>query len=808
MSERPTVRTRSGAVTRRSLLAGAGVVGTAALVSPSLGGPRAAAQQDEFATLRVRWRELWLGSGFDPEEEPYAGKLAAIGRAATERLATLDPKSGLLWPDLGYADPDPDTDTESFGYSARMRSTFVRLREIAEAIAQPATGLTGDSAATAAVINGLEQLNAEVFGDGLDRFGNWWDFQIGSPQDLGTTAILLHQELTPEQRSAFAAAVDFHVPDSIFDSYTGISTGANRVDLCLSVILRSLFDDNADRLAVARDALSPVFPHVTEGDGYYPDGSFIQHWNIPYIGGYGAVLTNGLGRLFALLTGTSFEVTDPNRSLFLDTIDDAIAPFVFNGLMMDCVSGRGITREGSSDHSRGHGILPAIALIAKGVDEDRARRWRGMLKGWIERDDYDVVLGNNLSLVALVDLNAVQAADVEPLPEPVEHRVFHNMERATHRRPGWVAAISAASERIGHYETGNQENLRGWHTGSGWLQWWTDDTAGQYADAYWPTVDPYRLPGTTVSKKPLPDAAGGPWANPVPDAAWVGGSTDGEFGVYGQHLKGFDSTLAAYKSWFGLDDGVLCLGAGITADDDEPIETIFDNRALGETDDAALVVDGARQPGSQGWSETFDGASWAHLAGHAGYVFVRPTRLTALRDERTGSWQDINAGGSGTPITRRYLTLYADHGVRPTGAEYGCVLLPGATLAQTRAYARSLRSRLRILANTDRQQGIRSAARGLTMINFWQPGSVGDVSTDTPASTMITEHHDGTATICLSDPTRTATAAELTWQHRVTRVISAPDTLIESETGDRLRLRFGDLTGQAGATQVITVELG
>ncbi|MGW4801439.1 polysaccharide lyase family 8 super-sandwich domain-containing protein, partial [Nonomuraea sp. NPDC004297] len=38
--------------------------------------------------------------------------------------------------------------------------------------------------------------------------------------------------------------------------------------------------------------------------------------------------------------------------------------------------------------------------------------------------------------------------------------------------PTFPATPSA--HRIGHYEHGNGENLRGWHTGSGMLYWWAE----------------------------------------------------------------------------------------------------------------------------------------------------------------------------------------------------------------------------------------------------------------------------------------------------------------------------------------------
>ena len=189
--------------------------------------------------------------------------------------------------------------------------------------------------------------------------------------------------------------------------------------------------------------------------------------------------------------------------------------------------------------------------------------------------------------------------------------------RAVHRRPTWCAGLSMASYRIGHYEHGNGENRRGWHTGSGMLYWWGEGHGDHYSDSFWSTVDPYRLPGTTVSTRRLADGAGDAWGDTCPPSRWVGGATDGRYAAVGQHLFGFESTMEAFKSWFFLDDAVVCLGAGITGEDGVPVETIVDNRRT----DASLTVD--------------DRAGWAHLDGHGGYV-LPCARLRTLREERGG----------------------------------------------------------------------------------------------------------------------------------------------------------------------------
>ncbi|MGQ4445689.1 polysaccharide lyase 8 family protein, partial [Streptomyces violaceoruber] len=363
------------------------------------------------------------------------------------------------------------------------------------------------------------------------------------------------------------------------------------------------------------DALSPVFPYVTKGDGLYADGSFVQHTWVAYSGTYGQVMLDGLGRLFTLLAGSEWEVTDPGRQLVLDSVEHAYAPLIHDGLVMDTVNGRAISRGYlksddlhvmRSDHFHGQQLIAAMAVLAGGASNAERERWHARIKGWIERDTVTPVLtAPQFPVADLTRLHAIADAPGEAAPEPVGHHLFAAMDRAVHRRPAFTAGLAMASDRIAHYECGNGENPRGWHTGAGMLTWWANGTrADQYTDWFWPTVDWYRLPGTTVSTKRLADRAGGEWGAPKPDVRWVGGATDGEYAAVGQHLKGLGSTLEARKSWFFLDDAVVCLGAGITCADGVPVETVVDNRNLGEGGTQALVR----------------GRHWAHLEGQGGWI--------------------------------------------------------------------------------------------------------------------------------------------------------------------------------------------
>nr|WP_250760988.1 polysaccharide lyase 8 family protein [Streptomyces sp. MSC1_001] len=725
---------------------------TASAAAAALGIPSAAAvaaDEDEFETLRLRWLDLQLGSGFDAGAEPYASRLAETGTLARAFRSAMAPAAGSLWPDAPFDPPAGITQ----GYS--------RLWTMTQAYVQPGTGLTGDTGLLADVLRGLDHLSATVYRAGAPRYGNWWEWQIGSPRLLMDIVAALHPHLGAERIAAACAAVDHFVPDSVLTRYTGTSTGANRVDLCRSVALRGVVGANPAKIALARDALSPVFPYVTEGDGLYADGSFVQHTWVAYSGTYGQVMLDGLGRLFSLLAGSTWAVTDPNRQIVLDSVEKAYAPFILDGLMMDSVNGRAISRGYlrnddrrimRSDHFHGQGVIAAIALLAGGASAAERDRWHARVKGWIERDTVSPILSaRQFGVADLARLHAV------------------------------AAGIAMASDRISFYECGNGENPRGWHTGAGMLSWWTPDLGDQYTDWFWPTVDPYRLPGTTVSTKRLADRAGGEWGAPRPAVRWVGGATDGEYAAVGQHLKGLGSTLEARKSWFCAADAVVCLGAGITATDGVPVETVVDNRLLGEG-------------GSQAFTT---GRGWAHLEGHGGWVFPRGTGdLRTLREDRTGAWSDINTTSSTERRTRRYQTLWLDHGTDPVAASYAYLLMPGAS-RRTLAARAADPGWLRVLDNTADRQAIAVPSLGLTAANLWQPGTVGPLTVSAPASVLVRRRRS-VLDLRVSEPLRTGQPLELVWNGPVRRVLSHDPSVEVLGAGRTLWLRI--TPGTAGAT--------
>jgi hyaluronate lyase len=695
----------------------------------------------------------------------------------------MAPAADSLWPGHPFDPP------------AGITRSYSRLWTMTQAYVQPSTGSTADPDLLADVLRGLDHLSATVYNPSTTRYGNWWEWQIGSPRLLMDITAALYDRLGDARIQAACAAVDHFVPDSAIGDYSGTSTGANRVDLCRSVALRGILGRAPARIARARDALSPVFPYVTRGDGLHADGSFVQHTWVAYSGTYGQVLLDGLGRLFALLAGSAWAVTDPNRQIILDSVEHAYAPLIHDGLVMDSVNGRAISRGRLTSDDRevmrgdqyhGRRLIAAIALLAAGGSPAERDRWHARIKGWIERDTVNPILtAPQYGVADLARLHAIAASPVPAAPEPTGHRLFTAMDRAVHRGPGYTLNIAMASDRIAHYECGNGENPRGWHTGAGMVSWWAGAN-DQYTDWFWPTVDWYRLPGTTVSTKRLADREGGEWGTARPDARWVGGTTDGRYAAVGQHLEGLGSTLQARKSWFCVADAVICLGARISCADGVPVETVVDNRNLGESGTQRFVR----------------GPDWAHLEDHGGWVLLDGEPKT-LREDRTGAWSDINTGSTSERRTRRWQTLWLDHGIDPRDATYAYVLMPGAS---RQAVARRAADRrwLSVLANDASRQAVKVPSLGLTAANFWQAGSAGPLTASAGASVLIVRR-GRTATLCVSEPPRTGAPLEIVWNRPVRRVVRADESVGILSTGRRLRLRV--TPGEACATHVCEVTL-
>lgn len=716
------------------------------LLCSSLGGfaPRTYAA-DAFDQLREKHRTMLTGgTNLSTTDPDIAKTLTDLTATANGYWQTMNTSSGrtYLW-----------QDNSGVGNSAQIRTTYERLKMMALAYSTVGSSVYGNPTLEADIVSGLDYMYSTRYNENVmptaSGTSNWWDWQIGIPLQLNDAVVLMYDHLSSTQITNYMKGVEHFSP-------TVTLTGANRAWKAMVVAIRGVIVKDSTKIANARDGLSSIFKYATTGDGFYTDGSFIQHSIIPYTGGYGIDLLAAVSNLMALLDGSTWKVTDPLQVNVWDWVYNSYQPLMYKGAIMDMVRGREISRHYRQDHVAGHAVMNSILLLTEIAPATQASDFRRMLKGWITKDTY-LSYYDNASIPSIIRAkNIMNDSSITPANSLILYKQLSAMDRAVQHRSAYTWGLAMYSNRIASYEAINSENGKAWYTSTGMTSLYNNDLA-QYSDDYWPTVDAYRLAGTTVVSQQ-------PATTHKSVNTWTGGTdTNNQYGVSGMDLKYSDHTLTAKKSWFMFDDEMVALGAGITSTDNAPIETIVENRKLNAQGNNELTVNGQVYSSTLGWNGSLSNVNWAHLGSNLsgasiGYYFPTATTIQAKREARTGNWKQINTRpeSTATAITRNYMTMWINQGNNPNGANYNYVVLPGKTATQVASYA--TQPDIEILANSATVQAVKEKTLNLLGANFWTDTvqTVGDITIDKKASVMVQEK-DNKLYVSVSDPTQANT---------------------------------------------------
>lgn len=676
-----------------------------------------------------------------------------------------DNSKDYLWDDLNGKTTNASTN------SNHITKSIERLREMSKAYLLEGSELKGNSDLLKDIVYGLDWIVENKYTGEGDQvpFGNWWDWQIGAPQRLTDTLIILKDYLTAEQLANYASKTSHYVPNArnMNSPTPTISSGANRVDMCQVVLYTGLLTKNDEKIQEASNDLLPELKYVTnpKTNGIYEDGSLIQHDAIPYTGTYGAIFLEGMGKLNYLLNGSDWSIPEEKVNMLYDVIKDSFEPLMYKGLVMDMVNGRSIARSKWQDVQNGEKVVKSIVkyyIPAATIEE--SSRLKGVVKYWAESNkDTDIVnITTDLEYRAML-MNILNDNNIKASKALEGHYNFAMMDRVVHRSSEYVFGISAYSDRTYMYEAMNKENLKGYHTADGMTYLYNGDTT-QYSSGFWATVNPNRLPGTTVDTLKLYDEAGG--SKVSSNQSWVGGSVlEGKYGASGMYLdknteketnEAYKMDLTAKKSWFMFDDEIVALGSDIDSTKDRTIETIIENRVLSDKGNEIFTVDDEKSIENLGDSDKKEGASWAHIKGEKentdiGYYFPDKANINILRENRTGNWKDVNATEADKEANNNYLTMWIDHGVNPNNEKYSYVLLPNKSAEEVKKYNEN--PNIEILSNTESVHAVKEKELNITAANFWEDNqSIDFISVDKQSSVIVRED-SGVLKVGISDPT-------------------------------------------------------
>ncbi|NEE00381.1 polysaccharide lyase family 8 super-sandwich domain-containing protein [Phytoactinopolyspora halotolerans] len=813
-------------------------------------GAAAADAATDHSRLLRNTIEIFAGDAGSNVRPEVAGKLAAVARTARSRLSAMDDAGdGELFAGqpLGASD-------------VALRNSYQYLYEIALATATEGADseLAGDVDVQRRVADGLVWLHENYYGDqSQGYYGNWYNWEIGISTHVSKTLALLAdvvRDYRPDLIPTYVASMDAYLREGEngdVDLDSRFHTGANLADITANrVIQGALLGDDA-RIGKAISDQSTVFATIDPynlrhgvTDGYYQDGSFIQHHSVAYTGSYGKALLTRVVQSVKMLDGTSYASGGDLVDVVRGWVVNGFAPLIFEGWMMEIVKGRAVSRTTTGYTDVGI-IVEAIVDLADYLDGDDARALQGYVK--FIRSTSRATLNPDgfvspVTIAKYADVladDSIPAADVNP---PERSVAFNAMDKTVHLRPGFAFALARSSDRISKYEYMNGENLMPWFQADGahYLYLSGQDQTKAFGVDFYTVVSPYRLPGVTApveERLTVPELYGGFWyENPEHPLGFTSSSESQNTYVYfprGTNRHSGGAVLGAYgatgmvqsddvpyvdkqagvlpedfvayqnarstKSWFMLDDEVVVLAAGIDGQGGRDAVTTLDSRIADVSDELSVV--GASRDGRE-WSGTGTAdVAWLRYANSTegvavGYVMLDAARVNVDLEQVTRSRRVVRASNPDTQVTKNVFGVSVFHPAGDGPATLAYALVPDADEAQLRAYPDG---GLSVLANNPRVQAIKHTGLGLIAANVFGDGwqAAGHVAVHGPASVLVRQDGDET-TVAVSDPTMNRADISVVVRGRPMTLVSADDgvELRPAHGGIRLNVRTHQAYGR------------
>ncbi len=509
---------------------------------------------------------------------------------------------------------------------------------------------------------------------------NWWHNQIGIPQLVGQSVLLLQPHVNAAQTSK---AVEI-LKRANWHKWTG----QNLVWGVTIQISRGLIENDVDAITAAygrmyREVL------ITQAEGIQPDYSFHQHGDQFYSGGYGMAFAQDVSRYVALSWGTRWQIPHDKLAIFQGYLLDGEQWLMHKARFDYSAIGREITRKGKTAVPRSwasgpitpigaaYGMLNSISLL-----EQQPMPRRDELKRFLAH---------------------LSGGSAEPL---AGNRQFWCSDYMAHHEPGWFASVRMFSTRLLNTEIVNDEGKKSRHLADGCNFIYVN--GDEYLDIF-PAWDWDKIPGTTAEQ--ALDLRRGIGIRG--ESSFVGGVSDGQFGLAAMHLM--RGKLDAHKAWFFFDEGFLCFGAGISdTSNQEVVTTINQSHLVGKVE---------------------HGDGWIHHA-NIGYLLgdQKPSFST---ETQSGNWRDIGMSAD-LNVSEKVFKLWIDHGIKPSNAQYVYSVLPATSIDQTKATAAHWPSR--VVVNTSDVQAAVHEKTGAIACVFAKAGSVNSLSIDVDQPCLVLIH--------------------------------------------------------------------
>lgn len=765
------------------------------------------------------WKTALVGTEFsetDTDLMPIIDAQEQSYKNDIESKLSTDPSSGYLFSDIG-----------STWNTAQMSTMAVRIKAMAFLYQTNNSVYYKDNDLKQKIEYSLKWFYDNVYNENTTYSElQWYDYRIGVPLNLVDALALMKGEISDSVLQNSINSIDYFEPDDSKD--TSFSSGANRMDQAFVVAMLGVISGEQKQIDLATQVLQYSFNTVTPGvlasnDGFYKDGTFIQHRHTPYTSGYGATYLSRSAELFKLFAGTSQLAQFKTLKSMYTYLDTTYLPVLYKNEVLDMTRGRGISLQSVANEDVANAMLYDMYTISqKNGDSAYRGRYNKILKSSIIASSSKADFYKKLPLpVAQTFKSIVLNTNISgnPVEMTPQNIMMASGSQMIDRRAKYTASISMFSKEISSFEYISGANKFGFYTGTGALSLYNGDES--LKGNYYPTLDDTKnpdgtsgqnymtsLPGTTTDHKigeliNTDTGLNSPASYPNTES-WSGGVSDGQNGSASLDYsmeKVTGSSLKAQKSWFFLDDRIVALGTGITSSENLDTETIVENRQLINNKTNALNVTG--QTLLDGQDKTITDARWANLKGatasqNIGYVFFNPTTVNAFQKEKSGNWNALNTHNKSLNVTADYAGISIPHGKNPEDASYSYMIIPGLSEAETEDYYNHSFMNTGIIVNDPRVQGVADKVNNLFMLNYFKSGSLTYESDEinfymsaaTPGSIMFRKSAaDNTKTVTISDPTKEQDKIEFSIDKVAGDVLqSNSDGVTVVDTGDNWKV--------------------
>ena len=576
---------------------------------------------------------------------------------------------------------------------------------------------------------------------------SWTTYEFSIPYAFGNVLALMYGDISKANMKRYTDTIFDHVPDPTIRAGSkqyGAEYSVNRAWKSFAFFNTAVLADDTLRMNYAMKYSNQIFEWNLSRqcedlslpyNGFYKDGAMISHDNVAYNAGYGTSYIDLVSEMKILTDGTVFDIDNifGYENLY-DFIKNNYLPFLANGIEMKMVTGR------HNVYSDSAILAPIINLITV-MPREKKQELTNILISEYGKSGLESKSVSTKSRFMNYLYKAKIFSEFLDYTDTIEYeevdintdRVYYCMDRAIHRRDGFTAALAMSSSRTEKYECLNgSENTNAWYTGDGMLCVYADDTS-QYTSIYFANVNPYYIPGTTVDsteRTVINTATNKNWG--LPDNDWAGGASDGENSASGMILGNrYVSGLEGKKSFFMIDDRIVCVGSGISGGNGT-VYTVVDNKLIDSL--SKVYVNGEELGDSTGtlFRDTTANQIWFN---NMGYVPLDNSEIEIVKEQRN---------------SRYFIRMSVLHGENPSDESYAYIMFPNKTLAETENCYRN--SGIQLTENSKNAHIVKDLRTGTVFANLFSSGkAINGFSFSEACSVII---NSASREIHVADPTQ------------------------------------------------------